>query len=285
MQARNDDTQLATPRFPWLLFLRALVRRLDRNDVGALSAQISYYFGLALFPFLIVLGALVGVLPFTHLWDGILAWITHYLPSDVQGPIFDTIASLTHGRKRFLSLGLLGTVWAASGGLMALTSALNAVYEVRETRSYWRRLAVSALMLLVLAVLVIATFGLLSAGSWLDRGLGLVAGPHLVLALAAHVARWIVSIALTVICITILDHTLPDRKCRWRWITPGTAVVVAGWVLGTAGFNLYVVHIASYHKTYGILGAFFVLMVWIYISSLIGLVGASINSELERVWR
>ncbi|HEV3278123.1 MAG TPA: YihY/virulence factor BrkB family protein [Terriglobia bacterium] len=284
-QQGSDALRLSASTFPWRLFLLSLVERLDADNVIGLSAQISYYFALALFPFLIVLAAMVGVLPFTHSWNGVLAWITHYLPSEVQQTAFDTVASLAQSRKRFLSLGLLGAIWAVSGGLMTLMSALNAVYRVPETRSYWRRLALSVLMVFVLTLLLIATFGFLSAGRWLDGWLQLNAGTSFALEALARLARWLLTFLLSIICVAILDYVLPNFKRPWRWITPGTAIITAVWILTTLGFNFYVVHVASYHRTYGVLGGFFVLMVWIYISSLIALVGAEINSELQKVSR
>lgn len=252
-----------------------------RDDVAGLSAQISYYFALALFPSLIVFGAIVGMLPSTHLWDSVLEWITHYFPADTQPFIFQTVDSLTRGRAPYFSLGLIGTVWAATGGLMSLMSALNAVYEVKETRSYLKRLGIAFLMLFALALLVLGTFGVLTAGYWLDRWLRSQVKPEIALSILAHFGRWGTSAIVALVSITWLDHTLPDRKRPWRWVTPGTAMVVAGWLLFSLGFNVYVRHIATYHKTYGVLGGFVILMVWVYIASLIALVGAEINSELR----
>lgn len=272
-------------RFPWRSFFGTVLDRLNADNVTGLSAEVSYYFSLALFPFLIVLGALVGILPFTHSWQAILAWITHYLPPDIQQTAFDTVASLTQSREKFLSAGIVGSIWACSGGLMTLMYALNTIYRVSETRSYWRRLVLSILLLFVLALLIIATFGLLSAGHWLDHWLVSGPGPHAIMLVMARVARWVASLVISVLCVSFLEHVLPDRKRRFRWITPGSLIVVLIWVLGTLGFNYYVLHFASYHRTYGILGAFFVLMVWIYISSLIALVGAEINLELRKVAR
>lgn len=285
LQPANRTIWPSLRRFRWRTFFEALLDRLNADNVTGLSAEISYYFSLALFPFLIVLGALVGILPFTDSWQAILAWITHYLPSDIQQTAFDTVASLTQSREKFLSMGLVGSLWACSGGLTTLMYALNTIYHLTETRSYWKRLALSVLLLFVLALLVIATFGLLTAGHWLDHRVVSRAGPHEVFLVLARVARWIASVAISILCVSFLDHVLPDRKRSFRWITPGSAIVVITWVLGTLGFNYYVLHVASYHRTYGILGGFFVLMAWIYVSSLIALVGAEINSELEKAAR
>lgn len=285
VQPANPTARPSARRLPWRAFFGALLSRLDADNVTGLSAEVSFYFSLALFPFLVVLGALVGILPFTHLWQAVLAWITHYLPSDVQQFAFDTVASLTESRGKFLSVGLVGSIWACSGGLMTLMYALNTVYHLAETRSYWKRLLLSILLLFVLALLIIATFGLLSAGHWLDHWLVSGPGPHGAMLVLARVARWAASVIVSMLCVSFLEHVLPDRKRRFRWITPGSAIIVITWLLGTLGFNLYVRHVASYHRTYGILGGFFVLMVWIYISSLIALVGAEINLELRKVAR
>lgn len=284
--SQTESVPIRAPAvFPWLSFLHSLARRVVADNLLGRSAEISYYFALALFPFLIFLAALVGILPFTHLWDGILAWITHYLPAGVQSVVFDAVAGLTQNRGRFLSLGLLGAIWASSGGLVSLMSALNAVYEVAETRSYWKRLGLAILLLFVVAVLLIATFGLVSAGHALDSLVASAFGLNRALRLLAFIGRWAASLGLSVISIAILDYALPNLQRPWRWITPGTSVVVASWIVSTVTFNFYVVHIASYHTTYGVLGGFFALMVWIYISAFIALVGAEINSELCKVSR
>jgi len=277
-----SDTPVArpSPRLLSVRFLAFVGRQIVEDDLTGLSARTSYYFALSLFPALIVLGAIVGMLPFTHLWVAILRWITHYLPRESRELVFQTVFSLTKGRKQFLSLGLLGTVWAAIGGLMTLTSALNAVYKVSETRSYLKRVALSALMFFVLMVLVLATFGLFAVGDRIDRWLASDVQFGL-LAILARLTRWSVSLALISLSVTILEQVLPNVRRTWRWAAPGTAVTVVGWLVATAGFNFYVRHVASYNRTYGVLGAFVILMVWTYITSLIALIGAEINAALH----
>jgi membrane protein len=268
-------------RASWVNFLVVLGKRIDRHNLTGLSAQISYYFALALFPFLILLAAIIGLLPFTHLWDDSLQRIIQYFPQDIQGVLWDTVASLVQAHTRYLSVGLVGTLWAACGGHMSLMSALNAVYEVQETRSYLRRLGIAALMVFVLIFLLVGTFGLLNAGSLFDQRLVSATAPPLLLEALALAARWAVSIAVTLVSIRLLDHVLPNLRRPWRWLKSGSAAAAAGWLLGPLGFNYYIQHIASYNRTYGVLGAFVILMVWFYVSSLIVLVGAEINSQLH----
>lgn len=265
-------------------FIGRVCQRINTDNVTGLAAQVSYYFALALFPFLILLGAIVGTLPFTHAWQGILTWIIQSLPADTRDDVFQAVANLTQGRGRFFSFGLLGTIWAASGGLMSLTSALNVVYHVPENRRYGHRLVVCVLMLFVLAVLVLMSFGLLSAGDKADRWLDAYGAPGTpVPLLLFHVARRVASVLLVVLSINLMDYMLPNFKRPWHWVRPGMSVVAGGWLLASLGFNWYLRHVASYNRTYGVLGAFVVLMVWIYIATVIALSGAAIDAELKEL--
>jgi membrane protein len=262
-------------------FFRRVWHRMDTDNVTALAAQVSYYFALALFPFLILLGAIVGTLPFTHAWQGILTWITNSLPGDTRVVVFEAVANLTQGHTSLLSFGLLGTIYAAASGLMSLTWALDVVYHVQETRSYLHRLGLCVLLLFVFATLLLASFGLLSAGDRLDRWLALRGEPAKPLLLLFPVVRRVVSVLLIIISLHVMDHFLPNLKRPWRWLRPGMGLMVAGWILAGLGFNWYVRHVASYNKTYGLLGGFVILMVWIYIAALIALVGGEIEAELR----
>lgn len=266
-------------------FVHSMWGKMNADDVLALSAQMSFYFVLALFPFLIVLAALIGTLPFTGLWDSVLAWIILYLPRTSQHLVFQTIAGLTDDHASFLSMGLVGTVWACTGGTLSLMSALNVVYQVKETRSYTRRVGLSLLALCALAFLFLATFALLTMGNWVDAWAYLHALPtHEVLRLW-HIGRWVLSFVFTGVGVAIIDNAFPSRKLRWRWITPGMLFTVVVWVLSTDAFNFYISHFGGYRRTYGVLGAFIILMVWIYISSFIILAGAEINFQLGGRWR
>jgi membrane protein len=258
-------------------------RAIDVDNVPGLAAQASYYFVLALFPFLIFLAALVGSLPFTGLWDGVLTWITHDLPPGSRHLILETVTGLMRGRHSFLSIGILGTTWAMCTGLMNLMCSLNTVYEVQETRSFWKRLGLAFVMLFVLTFLFVGSFGLLSAGDWLGIWVVNRASPSVAVIMLWFVGRWVLSLGLFAVAVAILEHVLPNLRRPWRCFSAGTLFVVLAWTPATLGFNVYIRHIASYNRTYGALGAFVILMLWMYITSFILLVGAEINSELRKV--
>jgi membrane protein len=275
--------EVAPERISIKEFSKRIWKEIDVDNVPGLGAQTSYYFVLALFPFLIFLAALVGSLPFTSLWDEVLTWITQNLPWETRQLILQTVTGLAHGRQSFLSIGLLGTAWAACTGLMNLMCSLNTAYEVRETRSFWSRLGLAFIMLFVLTFLLVGSFGLLSAGDWFGIWLVNRAGPSFPVITLWFVGRWVVSLVLLALAVAIVYHTLPNLRRPWHCFTPGTVFVILTWAPSTLGFNLYVRNFASYNRTYGALGAFVILMVWMYITSLIVLVGAEMNCELRKM--
>ncbi len=280
------DDALAVPSISDRGFLKELAWRVlkEANDdnVFALAAQVSYYFVLALFPFFIFLAALAGTLPFTDLWQKVLKWIVLYLPWDSQHFLLETIVGLTSGRH-FLSVGLLGTAWASCTGIMNLMTALNGTYEVKESRSFWHRLGLSLAILFVGSFFFLGCFGLLTMGEWIGRTIVDNVGSSPLLRGAWHMARWTVSLIMLGLGMSFVYNVLPNLKRRWHWFNPGTLFVILMWVPAGMGFNLYAHYVASYNKTYGALGAFVIVMLWIYLSTLITLVGAEINCELHKL--
>jgi membrane protein len=248
------------------------------DNVFGLAGQMSYFFSLALFPFLIFLAALAGSLPVSGLWLKILDWMIVSLPQASQRFLLVTVTGLTRGHRGFLSVGMLGTLWAASAGIMNLMSALNTVYRVPETRGWFVRLGMALLMVVVLAFFFVIAFALLSFGDWADLWLASRIGPSLLI--LWRLGRWILSLLLLAMGIAFINFVIPNTRRHVVWITPGSLFVGLAWVGATSTFNLYVTHIGSYDKTYGALGAFVILMVWIYVISLITLIGAEINAEL-----
>lgn len=264
-------------------FLRRVWKDIQEDGVTSFAAQMSYYFVLSLFPFLLTLAALMGMLAVSGVWDKLLTWIVTYLPAGVQSMVVETILGLTHGRIGFFSIGLIGTLWASSSGVMNLIEALNAAYGVRETRSFKKRLRLALTTIFAVSALVVLAFvGSTiesSVGDWLNTQFS----GALWLRIAWRTTTWIVSLGVIMLVTVAADHALPNLRRRWHWLTPGSIFAVLGWVLASASFNFYVKHIATYGKVYGALGVFVILMVWIYILSIITLVGAELNSEWLRV--
>jgi membrane protein len=264
-------------------FVGRLWAEMNTDNVMGLAAEMSYCFSLALFPFLIFVAALFGSLPFTNLWNKLLRWIIFYLPPSSQHFVLNTVLGLTRQHTRFLSLGLLGTVWASSVGILNAMSSLNVAYEIREKRSYLKRLGIAVAMLFLFALFFLISLALLTVGGWVGQWLISEANQSIPLVALWHVGRWVLSLALLAIAIALVYYGLPDSDRSGHLIAPGTVFVTVAWVPVTLGFNFYVRHLASYDQMYGTLSAFVIVMVWIYLGSLILLIGAEINCELRKL--
>lgn len=249
-----------------------------------LAAQMSYFFTMALFPFFVVLGAIVGYLPFTGAWPHVLTWITQYFPDAVQPYVFKTVTSLTHEWGGLLSFGLAGSIWIATRAVISLMDGLNKAYNAPETRSCLRRRLLAFGVMLVFALTFLTAFGLLAFGGLIGHWLGTRSGPGIAFVVLWHVLRWVIPLALLDLAVNFANYVLPNTKRPWRWVTPGSLFVVAVWFPSTLGFNAFVRHFTT-QSAYGALGTFFVLMFWIYITSYILLVAAEMDSELEKAAR
>lgn len=298
MPLANKQTELPHARHPsrWSrlfcmecnLPLRVWLRRVWKAVVSDacedVAAQMSYFFVMALFPFFVVLAAMVGYLPFTGLWPRVLGWITHYFPARVQPYVFKTVTSLTHEWGGLLSFGLVTSIWIATRGVISLMDGLNIAYNVRETRGFFRRRMISCGVMLVFALTFLTAFALLTFGGMTGRWLETHTGLGTTVVVLWHVLSWAISLSILNLAVGFANHVLPNVERPWRWITPGSLFVVAVWLPTTLGFNFFLRHFTT-AGTYGALGTFFVLMTWIYVTNFILLVAAEMNSELEKASR
>lgn len=261
--------------------LREIWNRVQADDCFDLAAQISFYFVLSLFPFFLVIAAIVGWLPSTTLWKSFAAWMVTYLPSESRTFVFCMILNLSSGSKGVLSAGLITTIWSASSGFVSLMESLSIVSGRRDSRSYWRKHAIAVCFSFLGAVFALACFGLMTLGHWGSVWIFTSAGAWHVPQVVWRIVRWLATFGLMCLGIDLVNYFLPNVRRPWRWMTAGTACAVVSLVAATVGLNLYVEHFSSYPKIYGTFGAFIVLMLWIYIASLILLVGAEVDHELE----
>jgi membrane protein len=266
-------------------FIARILNEVSEDNVFGLAAQMAFFFSLSLFPFFIFLAAVAGVLPSTHLWDHVLKWVTLYLPEPSQAFVFNTVAGLTRGRETFISFGFLTAVWSACEGVISMTSALNTAYEVHETRPWWKRIGIAVLMVLTLGLLFLASFGMLTAGHIILVWVLSHTSPGVPPPAFWRVGHWIISLFLLVLGMALIDYFLPNVKQPWHWVSPAIALAVIVWIPGSLAFNFYVRYMGSYNRMYGALGAFIILMVWIYILSAIILIGTEANSELLKIRR
>jgi membrane protein len=279
--ARNALRQ-SSKRFYWIL-LRKVWADVQADNCVDLAAQMSFYFILSVFPFLLVIASVIGWLPSTNVWHNFAQWISHYLPPYSRAAFFHTILGLTHGYSSFFSLGLIGMIWAASSGFTTLMASLNIAYEVRESREFWKRRMIAVVATILAAVFLFGSFGLLTAGHWVVGILSADLKWVQRFRIWFEAGRWLTTVALLIIGLDLTNYFLPDRKHRWHWFTPGRIFATVMFVGTSLGFNLYVGKFANYSRVYGALAGAIILLLWIYAFSLILLVGAEIDNSFERL--
>lgn len=269
---------------PLKAWLTRVWKAVISDNCEDLAAQMSYFFLMALFPFFIVLAAIVGYLPFTNAWAGVLTWIMQYFPDRVQPYVFKTVSGLTQEWGGLLSFGLVSSVWIATRAVISLMDGLNKAYNLQETRGFWKRRLVACGVMIIFALTFLTAFGLMTFGGWAGRWLGTHSGLGSAFLVLWHVLRWVIPLALLNLAVSFANHVLPNGQRPWRWITPGSLFVVVVWFPSTIGFNAFMYHF-SFAGAYGAVSTFFVLMTWVYITNFILLVAAEMDSELEKAVR
>lgn len=260
---------------------------LDDNLVGR-AAELGFYFIFALFPTLFTATSLLGLAArsASHIYYSLLGYLSIVIPQDAMGTVLETFnqttAVATSGK---LTFGLAAAVWSASVGFSAIQDSLNVVYKVKESRSYFaaRFSAIGVTMLLM--VLVTLMLASLLGADFLARLAHLHIYDHFFAALGALVARafgWLVAAILLSQFFAVIYYFGPNvKRSQWHWLSPGAAIGIVGWLITSIGLRIYVHYFDNYSATYGSLGAVIILLTWFYLTGLMLLLGAEINSEIE----
>ncbi len=260
---------------------------LDDNLLGR-AAELGYYFLFALFPTLVSASTILGLAAksATDIYVKLLQYLALVLPPSAYGIVLETFNQTTAASsKGKLTFGLAAALWAASVGFGAIQDSLNTVYKVKETRPYWKVRGSAILMTVLLSFIVTILLASLMGGDFL----ALLARHHLVQAqmlftavLTARILGWIVAALLLALVFSVIYYWGPDvANKKWHWFTPGAAVGIVCWLISSTALRIYLHFFNSYSVTYGSLGAVIILLLWFYITGLMLLLGAEVNSEIE----
>ncbi len=258
---------------------------MQRDDVFGNAAKLAYYFLLALFPLLIFLFSIIGLVIGST--SGMRRMFFNYLARVMPSGAFELIDKTmwevtTASSAGKLSFGFLAALWAASSGMGAITDALNAAYDVKEKRSWWRRRFTAIGLTIGLSVLIITALAIVLGGSKIADHLTSMYIIGEASAITWKVLQWPIALAFLLLAFALIYFFAPDdRSHGWTWITPGSVVGVVLWLAVSFAFKGYLHFFDSYSKTYGSLGAVIVLMLWLYLTGLAVLIGGEINSQIE----
>jgi|SRR5579862_3997737 len=258
-----------------------LYGNLQRKHTTHMAAGLSYFFVMSLFPLLIVFAATVAYLPVPNLFDQALSFAGGFVPHDGMGLVKAVLRQvITPYRGKFLSFGILGTIWAASGGFSSMMEALNVAYDVPENRPFWKTRPLAIGLTFLIGTLLVIALGLMlvgpNFGGWLAGRVGLgsifvAVWPYL---------RWSIALVFTVLAVELIYFIAPNVRQRFRKTLPGAAVAVGFWIVLSWALGVYFQHFARLNKTYGTLAAAIALMVWLYWTAFAILLGGQINADL-----
>ncbi|GAA4876967.1 YihY/virulence factor BrkB family protein [Paenibacillus vulneris] len=257
-----------------------LACRFQDDDVPALSAQLTYYLVLSFFPFLIFVGTLMSFTSFSA--DEALERLSLVLPDLSNKTISDVFHEIEQTRSgSLLSIGLIATLWSASNGVNAVIKGINKAYEQEEDRPFWKVRLLSLGTTVVLAVAILLSFVMLvfgrKIGEWLYVTAKLPGDFSTVWSWAQYAVPLLV---IWTLCCLIYSF-LPNVRLRFREVIPGALLATFGWIIASLLFSFYVNHFNSYTKTYGSIGGIIVLLIWLYLTSMIILLGGELNAALH----
>jgi membrane protein len=265
--------------------LKRTVKGFSKDNLTDWAAALTYYGVLAIFPALIVLVSVLGLVG-----ESATQPLIDNLGKVAPGPAKDIFTSAlknlqgSQGTAGVLFVvGLAGALWSASGYVAAFMRASNAIYDMPEGRPVWKTLPLRVVLTLVLVVLLAITAVAVTLTGGLAKEVGGVIGLSDTAVNVWNIAKWPVLLIVVSFMFALLYWAAPNvRHPKFRWVSPGGVLALAGWIVASLAFAFYVANFGSYNKTYGALAGPIVFLVWLWVSNLMILLGAEFNAELER---
>jgi membrane protein len=280
---REAERPSEIPPRGWFAVLRRVKAEVKEDNVPLLAAGVAFYAMLAIFPAIIAVVTVYGMVADPAQVESQVGELAKSLPSGADQLLTEQLKSVTSAGRQSLSIGLalslLGVLWSASGGVQGLVKGLNLVYDERETRGFLKLRGLSLLLTLGAIVVAVIAIALIAVFPGFVDSLGLGRAGEL----AASIGRWVVLALLVLAALAVVYRYAPDRaKPRWRWVSWGAVVALVLWLLGSVGFSWYVDNFGKYNQTYGALAAVIILLLWLFLSAFVVLLGAEFDAETER---
>jgi membrane protein len=277
------ETPVGIPPRGWWQVIKRAFRESSADNVPMLAGGVAFFAFLAVFPALIAALTLYGLLADPAEVARQVQSIAAALPRSAQPLLTEQLTSVTQSSGGALSAGLvislLAALWSASSGTGNLITAVNLAYDEEESRGFVKLRATALGLTLGGIVFVLLTLTLVAVVPVALDNLGLGVVGRVV----AQVVRWVLLVGVVVVGLAVVYRVAPDRASpRFRWVSAGALVATVLWIIGSVAFSLYVNFFGNYNKTYGALAGVIVLMLWLFLTTYIVLLGAEINAESER---
>jgi len=265
--------------------LKRTLREFKRDNLTDLAAALTYYGVLAIFPMIIVIVSILGLIG-RSATQPLIDNLGQVAPGPAKQIFTSAIHNVQSGKGTagvLFVVGLAVALWSASGYIAAFMRASNVVWDVEEGRPIWKTLPIRlGVTLVVVVLLTVSAIAVLFTGGLATQA-GKILGIGSTAVTVFNIVKWPAMLLIVSLILAILYYAGPNvRQPGVRWVSPGSIVAVLVWVVASAAFAFYVASFASYNKTYGALGGIVVFLVWLWLTNVAILLGAELNAELER---
>ena len=252
------------------------------DDGLGLAAQLAYYFFLALVPALLFFLALASFFQLSGFIDILPSAVGRFAAPEMVELLRKQLQQISNARNGgILSLGLLGALWSSSAALVSIITVLNRAYDIEESRPWWKVRLIAIALTVGLAAFVMVSLALVMAGPSIGERLAITFGLQSAFMWTWSLLQWPLAIVMICVAVGLVYYWAPDAEQEWVWVTPGALVATGLWLMASLLFRLYVMSFGDYQATYGALGGVVVLLLWMYMSGLVIIIGAEINAEIE----
>ncbi|MEE4462148.1 YihY/virulence factor BrkB family protein [Azotobacter chroococcum] len=261
--------------------LRCAAKDFMADEMPTYASALAFQMLFSLFPFLLFLIALIGFLDLQRFFDWLQQQAALLLPAQAMDTVNAVIAQFQTERVGLFSVGILAALWTASAGVRSTMLAMNKAYDVKEGRPAWKRIPLSLLYTIGIALMLLSAAALMLVGpevmGWLAGWVGL---EQLIVILWTWL-RWPLAVLLLILVVATIYYVAPDVEQRFHFLTPGSVLAVLVWIAASLGFGFYVRNFANYDATYGSVGAIIVMLLYFFISAAVLLFGAEMNAVIE----
>jgi membrane protein len=265
--------------------VKKTVKEIGEDRIPSLAAETAYYFFFSLFPLLLFLTPILGLVGNgRELMEGMLGRLSTTMPADTLSLLRRVLGEIvtSSGNAGIMSVGVLLAGWSGSNIFGSLMDALNIAYDVTETRPWWKKQLLRIGVLLIAGGIMIASTMIFLDGERVARWVGSLLGFGDAAVAAWTVLQLVLAVALLVSLGAILYKLLPNVQQKWWHVFVASAITTLLWIVATLIFRLYVQHFGSYNKTYGTIGGVIILLTWMYYSMFVVLIGGELAAELHK---
>jgi membrane protein len=282
---REPEQPTDVPKPAWGGVLKRTMREFKGDNLTDLAAALTYYGVLAIFPMLIVIVSVLGLIG-NSVTQPLLQNVSAIAPGAAQSILKSAITNIQSHKGTagvLFIVGLLAALWSASGYIAAFMRASNVVWDVPEGRPFYKTIPIRlAVTLITVVLLTVSAAAVVLTGSLAGK-LGNVIGVGSTAVTIWDIAKWPVMVVLVSFILAILYYAAPNvRQPGFAWVSPGSVLAVVLWIVASALFAFYVASFSSYNKTYGAMASVVVFLVWLWLTNVAILLGAEFNAELER---